>query len=66
MSHSAHGRRIALAVVFVLVVAGCTNPFAPSLAEQAPDTPILGDQRTVEGVFQNFRYSYLFRDTLVY
>jgi len=66
MSLAANGRRAALTVVLALVVAGCTNPFAPALAEQAPDTPILGDQRTVEGVFQNFRYSYLFRDTLVY
>ncbi|MCO6466886.1 MAG: hypothetical protein J5I53_09750 [Bradyrhizobiaceae bacterium] len=50
----------------VLLCAACTNPFAPALADQNPDVPILGDQRTVEGVFQNFRYSYVFRDTLTY
>jgi hypothetical protein len=44
----------------------CTNPFAPAKADQAPDAPILGDQRTVEGVFQNFRFAYVFRDTLTY
>ncbi len=44
----------------------CTNPFAPGLANEAPDSPILGDQRTIEGLFQNFRYSYVFRDTLTY
>lgn len=59
--------RLTLGVVGIaLAVFGCTNPFAPALATQAPDAPILGDQRTVEGVFQNFRYAYLFRDTLVY
>ncbi len=49
-----------------LAVAGCVNPFAPALADVAPDAPILGDQRTIEGVFQNFRFSYVFRDTLTY
>ena len=66
MSRSIHGRWAGVVVALTLAVAGCTNPFAPALAEQRPDAPILGDQRTVEGVFQNFRYSYLFRDTLVY
>ncbi|RPI67452.1 MAG: hypothetical protein EHM43_08070 [Ignavibacteriae bacterium] len=50
----------------VLTLAGCVNPFAPALADEAPDSPILGDQRTVEGVFQNFRFAYVFRDTLTY
>lgn len=49
-----------------LAVAGCVNPFAPALADVAPDSPILGDQRTIEGVFQNFRFAYVFRDTLTY
>jgi hypothetical protein len=44
----------------------CTNPFAPSLASDQEAGAILGDQRTVEGLFQNFRYSYVFKDTLTY
>lgn len=44
----------------------CVNPFAPRLAENNPATALLGDQRTVEGLFRNFRYAYTFRDTLVY
>jgi len=58
---------LTLAVLLATVLfTACTNPFAPSKADQAPDAPILGDQRTVEGVFQNFRFAYVFRDTLTY
>ncbi len=49
-----------------LVLSSCINPFAPRLAEDANATALLGDQRTVEGLFQNFRYAYTFQDTLVY
>ncbi len=45
----------------------CVNPFAPAL-DDSPNggASILGDQRTVEGVFQNFKQAYLFRDTTIY
>ncbi|MFA5511081.1 MAG: hypothetical protein WC313_01420 [Candidatus Kapaibacterium sp.] len=56
-----------LLVAFIIISNhGCTNPFAPGLADNMGGEEILGDQRTVEGVFQNFRYAYLFKDTLVY
>lgn len=55
-----------IAASIALVISACTNPFAPRLADAVPDSPILGDQRTIEGVFQNFRYAYVFRDTLTY
>jgi hypothetical protein len=42
------------------------NPFAPRLLQSSSTTALLGDQRTAEGVFQSFRYSYLFKDTLTY
>lgn len=50
----------------LLLQLGCSNPFAPKLIEGENTFPILSDQRTVEGVFQNFRYAYVFQDTLVY
>ena len=51
----------------LLLLAGCLNPFAPGFDENAGvANSILGDQKTVEGVFQNFRYSYSFRDTTIY
>jgi len=55
-----------VAMCALMCIASCTNPFAPSKAEEIPDAPILGDQRTIEGVFQNFRFAYVFKDTLTY
>ncbi|OJX59731.1 MAG: hypothetical protein BGO89_05820 [Candidatus Kapaibacterium thiocyanatum] len=57
----------ALAITaIVCCVAACTNPFAPAKANLAADKPVLGDQRTIDGVFQNFRIAYVFKDTLTY
>ncbi|MDZ4744889.1 MAG: hypothetical protein SGJ05_02680 [bacterium] len=50
----------------VCILQSCTNPFAPAKAERDASVPILGDQRTIDGVFQNFRFAYVFRDTLTY
>ncbi|MBX3043807.1 MAG: hypothetical protein KIT33_14000 [Candidatus Kapabacteria bacterium] len=50
----------------MIILQSCVNPFAPGLAEYDGTDDIIGDQRTVEGLFQNFRYSYMFKDTLVY
>ncbi|MCS6807597.1 MAG: hypothetical protein NZ661_02155 [Candidatus Kapabacteria bacterium] len=47
------------------MLSSCLNPFAPRLALSSDGT-LLGDQRTIEGVFQNFRYAYIFKDTLTY
>jgi len=58
----------ALLILFSVLIVnqGCVNPFAPGLANSDNGNDILGDQKTVEGLFQNFRYSYMFKDTLVY
>jgi hypothetical protein len=51
----------------LLPIVGCLNPFAPAFDENlGPQNSLLGDQTTVEGVFQNFRYAYTFRDTTIY
>lgn len=57
---------ITILVLGVGIFISCTNPFAPSLSENAAGEAILGDQSTVEGLFKNFRYSYIFKDTLIY
>ncbi len=58
--------RILILCALVLVCAvSCINPFAPRLSLTSSGTS-LGDQRTVDGVFQNFRYAYIFKDTLAY
>lgn len=53
-------------VVIAAVAAGC-NPFAPGL-DDSPNGPgsLLGDPATIDGVFDNIRYAYTFRDTTIY
>ncbi len=57
------------AFIFAVIFAGmqsCTNPFAPGMADENAGGAVLGDQTTIEGLFKNFRYAYIFKDTLVY
>jgi len=49
-----------------LFLVACVNPFAPGLDKSTEGSELLGDQTTIEGVFQNFRYAYTFKDTAVY
>lgn len=53
-------------LVIIVAIAACNNPFAPGIKNQDGSGNVLGDQKTVEGVFDNFRYAYVFKDTLVY
>lgn len=48
-----------------LFIASCDNIFSPSLDDSTPSS-ILTDQKTIEGLFQNFKYAYTFKDTTVY
>ena len=57
---------ILLLLVGPVVWFGCDNPFAPKLGDASHSAAALGDQRSVEGVFQNFRYAYRYKDTLTY
>lgn len=53
---------------FVLVgLTGCDNPFAPALdTTPSQGQSILGDQTVIDGVFQNFKQAYAFRDSTIY
>lgn len=52
--------------MIVFLLASC-NPFAPGLDTSiSPNSSVLGDPTTVEGVFQNIKYAYTFRDTSIY
>jgi len=54
-------------IITIIVLGGCTNPFAPSLNTNINDGGgAISDLKTIEGVFQNFQYSYTFKDTLIY
>ncbi len=49
------------------ILVGACNPFAPALDESLDaGASVLGDQTTVDGVFQNMKYAYSFRDTTIY
>jgi len=50
----------------LVVLGGCVNPFAPRLADSPTSNAGLSDQRTPDGVFQNFRLAYMTKDTLTY
>jgi hypothetical protein len=54
-----------IAIIFLFSY-GCNNPFAPRLSDNQQSGGSLGDQREAEGVFQTFRYAYLYKDTLAY
>jgi hypothetical protein len=59
-------RMILFAVVMIAMsFISCDNIFSPRLDENTP-VSILTDQKTIEGLFQNFKYAYTFKDTTVY
>lgn len=54
-----------IACALCVTLAAC-NPFAPALDDDTEGNGGLSDQRTIEGVFQNFQYAYTYKDTLIY
>ncbi|MGA7161432.1 MAG: hypothetical protein WBZ48_10545 [Bacteroidota bacterium] len=56
-----------LPIACTMVFFGCINPFAPALDNSSQaNGSVLGDQKTIDGVFQNFKEAYLFKDTTIY
>jgi hypothetical protein len=50
-----------------LLLAGCKNPFAPAFdATNSSNGNLISDQKTIDGVFQNFQYSYAIKDSSIY
>ncbi len=56
-------------LILIFLIAGslysCDNIFSPKI-DNTPPTNIITDQKTIDGVFKNFKYSYTFKDTSVY
>ncbi len=51
----------------MISVQGCFNPFAPKLDNEfSSESSIISDLSNVEGIFQNLRYAYSFKDTTIY
>lgn len=57
---------ILILLILASVLIQCTNPFSPRLLKNSDLLSSVGDQRTVEGLFQNFSYAYQYKDTLIY
>jgi len=56
-----------LSLLSFFLLAGCTNPFAPALdTKPSNDGSTISDLKNVDGVFQNFQYAYVFKDTTIY
>jgi hypothetical protein len=54
-------------MLFPFLILGCTNPFAPALDTSPSDnSSTISDLKNVDGVFQNFQYAYVFKDTTIY
>ncbi len=51
----------------IVSLAGCINPFAPQLDQTIGNDGFrISDQSSVEGVFENLKYAYTFKDTTIY
>ena len=53
-------------IYLILTIQGCFNPFSPKLDTSTSNNNIISDQKTIEGVYQNFKYSYTFKDSSIY
>ncbi|CAN5416786.1 hypothetical protein BH10BAC5_BH10BAC5_19010 [soil metagenome] len=46
------------------ILYSCSNIFSPAI--DTSGSSIISDQKTIEGVYQNFKYAYDFKDSTVY
>jgi len=53
-------------LLFIVFVLASCNPFAPSLTEGGSHSNTITKQKTPRDVLTNFRYAYVFKDSLVY
>ncbi|MBN1398128.1 MAG: hypothetical protein JXA06_08885 [Bacteroidetes bacterium] len=59
-------RYLAISILLLLLLVSC-NPFAPELDDSSGESSsLLSDQKDPDGVFQNLKYAYTFRDTSIY
>lgn len=57
----------AIILISIIFLFSSCNPFAPGLDESLGEgSSILGDPATIDGIFQNMKYAYTFRDTTIY
>jgi hypothetical protein len=62
-------RKISVYIIITavsIIIGSCFNPFAPRINNSPSEGTILSDQKTIDGLFKNFAYSYTFKDTTIY
>jgi len=53
--------------LFSITLSSCLNPFAPELDKNlSSNGSLISNQKTVEGIFSNFKYAYAFKDTTIF
>jgi hypothetical protein len=53
-------------ILILLLLTSCENPFSPKLNLNAEKQNLISDQKNIDGLFQNWKYAYRFKDTVVY
>lgn len=60
-------KNLIIGILLLIFSQGCINPFAPKLDTELGDqSSIISPQKSIEGLFQNFKQSYTFKDTTIY
>lgn len=62
-------QRIFQQIIYILplLILSCKNPFAPGLDLNGNNfSNLISDQKTIDGVLQNFKHSYTFKDSTLY
>jgi len=55
-----------LLIINCSLLFSCFNPFSPKIDNTNSNENIITDQKTIEGLFQNFKYAYTFKDSTIY
>lgn len=58
---------IATLIILIISLLSCINPFAPKIDNSlGSESSLISDQKSIQGVFDNFQYAYTFKDTTIY
>lgn len=58
---------IAALILLIISLLSCINPFAPKIDNSlGSESSLISDQKSIQGVFDNFQYAYTFKDTTIY
>jgi hypothetical protein len=53
-------------LLLIILIISCFNPFAPKLEDPGQNDLIITEQTTPDEVLQNFKYAYIFKDSVLY